>query len=78
MADKVRKINGKAFAIVKSKKGKPIPVTGSGGHRLVRCRGSHIFQTFGSQMAIGDEVLSLTRRLRFTLLYFPVFIPVRR
>jgi hypothetical protein len=41
------------------KKCKAIHVTGLGGHRVVRHRGSHIFWIIGSQMVVGCQPYAL-------------------
>jgi hypothetical protein len=40
-----------------------IPVTGHGAHKVVRRRGSHIFNTIGSQMAVRLSALRVGRSL---------------
>jgi hypothetical protein len=44
-------------------RGTALPVIGRDNHRTVRSRGSHIFKTFGSHMAVRLSVLRTGRTL---------------
>jgi hypothetical protein len=48
---------------LKSKKGKAVPVQAVEAHRVVRRRGSHIFQQIGSEIALRLSALRTGRPL---------------